>query len=81
MDVTDQQQVDEFYQLRNEAASLLAKQTLKDNPNVTYGQLLSPKELELATHIYSPEIKTRASQLYTPEEIKQIEKELNATSN
>ena len=77
MDVTDQQRVDEFYQLRNEAASLLAKQTLKDNPNVTYGQLLSPKELELATHIYSPEIKTRASQLYTPEEIKLIETSVN----
>ena len=77
MDVTDQQRVDEFYQLRNEAASLLAKQTLKDNPNVTYGQLLSPKELELATHIYSPEIKTRASQLYTPEEIKLIETAVN----
>ena len=48
MEVT-QEQLDEFYALRTQAANNLAKKTLKDNPNVTYGSLLSPKELELAT--------------------------------
>ena len=63
MEVT-QQQLDEFYALRTEAANSLASKTLKDNPNVTYGQLLSPKELELATHVFSPDIKSRASLIY-----------------
>ena len=72
MDVS-QQQENEFYTLRNEAAALLSKEPLKNNPNVTYGQLLSPKELEFAAHMYSPEIKTRASQIYSPEDIARIE--------
>ena len=76
MEVT-QQQLDEFYALRNEAANSLAKKTLKDNPNVTYGQLLSPKELELATHIFSPDIKSRASLIYDPEQIARIESAIN----
>ena len=50
MDVT-QEQLDEFLSLRSQAANSLANKTLKDNPNVTYGSLLSPAELELATHV------------------------------
>lgn len=73
----NQAQLDEFYSLRNEAASLLSKQTLKDNPNVTYGSLLSPKELELATHTYSPEIAARAKLIYEPEELERISTAIN----
>ena len=76
MEYTEQQE-NEFYALRDEAAAQLSKQTLKDNSNVTYGQLLSPKELQLATHMYSPEVKARASQIYTPEEITRIETAVN----
>ena len=76
MEVT-QQQLDEFYALRTEAANSLASKTLKDNPNVTYGQLLSPKELELATHVFSPDIKSRASLIYEPEQIAKIESAIN----
>ena len=72
MEVTTEQE-NEFYALRTEAANRLSKQTLKDNPNVTFGQLLSPKELEFASHIYSPDIKARASKIYSPEDIARIE--------
>jgi len=76
MEVT-QEQENEFYALRTKAANSLANKTLKDNPNVTYGQLLSPKELEFATHVFSPDIKSKASLIYTPEEIAQIESAIN----
>tara|TARA_R110001599_G_scaffold188468_1_gene382974 strand:+ start:597 stop:4013 length:3417 start_codon:yes stop_codon:yes gene_type:complete len=76
MDVTKEQE-NEFYALRKEAALNLSKQTLKDNPNITYGDLLSPKELEFAAHQYSPVVKTRAAQIYTPEQIEQINNSVN----
>ena len=76
MEVTNQQ-MEEFYSLREAAAKSLANKTLKDNPNVTYGQLLSPLELEFAAHVYSPEVKTKASTIFTPEEITQIESAVN----
>ena len=76
MEVT-QQQLDEFYALRTDAARSLANKPLKDNPNVTYGSLLSPKELEFAAHIFSPDIKSRASLIYTPEDIEKIENAVN----
>jgi len=76
MEVT-QEQENEFYALRTEAANSLANKPLKDNPNVTYGQLLSPKELEFATHVFSPDIKSKASLIYTPEEIARIESSVN----
>ena len=55
-----QQQLDEFKKMQQDYALDLSKQTLKDNPNVTYGQLLSPKELELAAILYSPELKSKS---------------------
>ena len=72
MDVT-QEQLDEFLSLRSQAANSLANKTLKDNPNVTYGSLLSPKELELATHVFSPDIKSRAALIYDKEQLAKIE--------
>ena len=51
-----QQQLDEFKKMQQDYALDLSKQPLRDNPNVTYGQLLSPKELELAAIMYSPEL-------------------------
>jgi len=68
-----QQQLDEFKEMQSMAAIDLSKQTLKDNPNVTYGQLLSPAELELAAIIYSPELKSKASSIYTSDDMVKIE--------
>ena len=68
-----QQQLDEFKKMQQEYALDLSKQTLKDNPNVTYGQLLSPKELELAAILYSPELKSKATGIYSSEDMTKIE--------
>ena len=68
-----QQQLDEFKKMQQDYALDLSKQTLKDNPNVTYGQLLSPKELELAAILYSPELKSKATGIYSSEDMTKIE--------
>ena len=67
------QQLQDFKEMQSTVAIDLSKQTLKDNPNVTYGQLLSPDELSIAAILYSPELKSKASSIYTSDEMIQIE--------
>ena len=65
----DQQALNEFLEARKAAAERLSKQPLEYNPNVTYGSLLSPKELEVAAHVFSPDIGERAKSIYSPEDL------------
>jgi len=76
MTITNEQ-FEEFKRLRAEAALLFGEQTLPNNPNVTFGSLLSPAELEQAAVIVSPEVRTLAEQLYSPEDIQRIETAVN----
>ena len=68
-----EEQFAEFKKLQEIAAIDLSKQSLKDNPTVTYGQLLRPSELELAAILYSPELKAKAAGIYTSEKMIEIE--------
>ena len=72
MDVT-QAQYDSFIEQRNEAAKALGTQTLTNNPNVTYGQVLSPQELQSAAIIFSPELNARANEIFDQDILNQIE--------
>ncbi len=72
-----QQQLDEFKKMQQDYALDLSKQPLRDNPNVTYGQLLSPKELELAAIMYSPELKSKATGIYSSEDMSKIENSID----
>jgi hypothetical protein len=71
---TPQEQENQFYEERRRVADQLAARGLKDNPNVTYGDLLSPKELELAAHLADPSLNDLALSfnLYTPSDINKI---------
>ena len=71
---TSQEQENQFYEERRRVANILANKTLKDNPNVTYGDLLSPNELELGAHLAEPSLNDLALSfnLYTPSEIDEI---------
>ena len=68
-----EEQLAEFTKLQEIAAIDLSKQSLKDNPTTTYGQLLSPAELEMAAIIYSPELKSKATGIFTSEKMIEIE--------
>jgi len=72
MDVT-QAQYDSFIEQRNEAAKALGTQALTNNPNVTYGQVLSPQELQSAAIIFSPELNARANEIFDQDILNQIE--------
>ena len=72
MDVT-QAQYDSFIEQRNEAAKALSTQALTNNPNVTYGQVLSPQELQSAAIIFSPELNARANEIFDQDILNQIE--------
>ena len=72
MDVT-QAQYDSFIEQRNEAAKVLGTQALTNNPNVTYGQVLSPQELQSAAIIFSPELNARANEIFDQDILNQIE--------
>ena len=63
MDVT-QAQYDAFIKDAMKAALDLGNTTLTNNPNVTYGQLLSPQELESAAIMFSPELNANATENY-----------------
>jgi len=55
-------------QLYNEKRLALSQElgtkTLSQNPNVTYGAILSPQELEALALVYSPELKAEAVNIY-----------------
>ena len=76
MEVT-QQQLDDFKEMQAQYAEDLSKQTLKNNSNVTYGQLLSPAELKIAAISYSPELKTKASSIYSSEQLSKAQDTIN----
>ena len=75
-DVTTQQ-YDSFVKLRNQRAEELGKQTLKDNPNVTYGEVLSPQELRLVSVYTQPDVLNLANSIYSPEQIEEIRNTVN----
>jgi len=73
----DQQVMNEFLAAQLGASQRLSKKTLKDNPNVTYGQLLSPGELKIAAQIESPEIAEMAKNIYSPEKLERYRTMMN----
>ena len=75
-DVTTQQ-YDSFVKLRNQRAEELGKQTLKDNPNVVYGEVLSPQELRLVSVYTQPDVLNLANSIYSPEQIEEIRNTVN----
>ena len=74
MEVT-QAQYDAFIAQRDEAAKVLGTQTLTNNPNVTYGQILSPQELGSAAIIFSPELNAGATEIFDADTLNKILKE------
>ena len=75
-DVTTQQ-YDSFVKLRNQRAEELGRQTLKDNSNVTYGEVLSPQELRLVSVYTQPDVLNLANSIYSPEQIEEIRNTVN----
>ena len=75
-DVTTQQ-YDSFVKLRNQRAEELGRQTLKDNSNVTYGEVLSPQELRLVSVYTQPDVLNLANSIYSPEQIEVIRNTVN----
>ena len=75
-DVTTEQ-YDSFVKLRNQRAEELGKQTLKDNPNVVYGEVLSPQELRLVSVYTQPDVLNLANSIYSPEQIEEIRNTVN----
>lgn len=53
-----------YNQKREALGQELAAKTLPQNPNVTYGAVLSPRELEALALVYSPELKAEAVNIY-----------------
>ena len=72
MDPTNAQ-YDAFIKDRNKAALELGTQALTNNPNVTYGQVLSPQELHSAAIIFSPELNANARELFDQNTMSEIE--------
>ena len=72
MEVT-QAQYDAFIAQRDEAAKVLGTQTLTNNPNVTYGQILSPQELGSAAIIFSPELNAGATEIFDADTLNKIQ--------
>ena len=68
-----QAQYDAFIEDRNKAALELGTQALTNNPNVTYGQVLSPQELQSAAIIFSPELNANARELFDQNTMNEIE--------
>ena len=57
--------VKQLYDQKRKALSQeLSLKTLPQNPNVTYGAILSPQELEALALVYSPELKADAVNIY-----------------
>ena len=75
-DVTTEQ-YDSFVKLRNQRAEELSSQTLKDNSNVTYGEVLSPQELRLVSVYTQPDVLNLANSIYSPEQIEEIRNTVN----
>jgi hypothetical protein len=68
---TDNVQMAEYNQFRINVANDLAKQPLKDNPNVKYGDLLSDAELEALALQYNPELKAQAINIFGLDSVNQ----------
>ena len=56
-----------FKKLREEAALALSKKHVPNNPNVLYGDLLSPTELQTMSILTSPVLKDLVPQVYGPD--------------
>ena len=66
-------QYDDFIEERNKAAEALGIKTLTNNPNVTYGQILSPQELGSAAIILNKELNARATEIFDQDMLNQIQ--------
>ena len=64
MAAVNKRQMEEFLKTRTAAAEALSKITLKDNPNITYGSVISPAELEMLAHSFSPKVGELAAIIY-----------------
>ena len=62
----------EYLNMRNNAVNFLKEQPLKNNPNVTYGNILAPQELEILADLDSS-LAPVIGQIYSEEEFKSIQ--------
>ena len=68
-----QENYQEYLNMRNNAVNFLKEQPLKNNPNVTYGDVLAPQELELLADLDSS-LAPIVGQIYSEDELNQINK-------
>ena len=67
-----QENYQEYLNIRANAVKFLGEQPLKDNPNVTYGDVLAPQELEILADLDSS-LAPIVGQIYSEEEFKSIQ--------
>jgi hypothetical protein len=70
---TSQENYQEYLNMRNNAVNFLKEQPLKNNANVTYGDILAPQELELLADLDSS-LAPIVGQIYSEDELNQINK-------
>ena len=68
-----QQQMNEFEAARTAAAARLSEQTLKDNPNRTFGSILAPSELDILAQVFDPKVNQMAQNIFDDEDLQRYQ--------